>query len=179
MSTLLAVTACSPASVLDRSSPQSDPETTLKCGPQTHRSTGDQGGSDWQQLVFECLGGGHFAPSQVQTPTIVNVWAPWCPPCRDEYPLLADVSEITGPDVDVMSIASFDSPSSVSAFVAAVGVNLPVALDSAGQVAKQFGIVGLPFTLFINPQGEVIDIKAGPFASAAEWVAYSQVAFGS
>jgi len=93
-------------------------------------------------------------------PVLVNFWAVWCPPCREEMPLLARLARERH-DVAVLTVEVGDTGREVAAFLDANGLTLPVALDIQGTVAARYGVHGLPTTFFLDAQGAVRRIRIG------------------
>ena len=114
------------------------------------------------------------APGQA---TLVNYWASWCAPCREELPLLAALSQRPGQPIRVVAIA-LDTLPEARAFLAAhplamdVRIESPSGTDSSVLLGNRHGV--LPFSALIGPDGRLIARKLGAFRSAAEleaWVA--------
>jgi thiol-disulfide isomerase/thioredoxin len=90
---------------------------------------------------------------------VVNFWATWCAPCRKEMPGLdALQSEFGGERFAVLTIATGRNPvPAVQRFFSEVGVtHLPQLLDPKSQLARQMGVLGLPLTLLIDPEGHEV-----------------------
>lgn len=91
---------------------------------------------------------------------VVNFWATWCPPCRKEMPSLSELQTTLGSDTfEVITIATLrNSPSKVAQFFASIKVdNLPLYMDrNRGAFARSMGVLGLPTTLIIGPDGQEI-----------------------
>jgi thiol-disulfide isomerase/thioredoxin len=97
-------------------------------------------------------------------PMIVNFWARWCPPCRVEIPELVAVQERkTG--VDIIGINIETDPAPVRDFARAYDINYPVLLTRAPGIdlLRSLGNTkaGLPFTVVLNKQGEVVSSRMG------------------
>ena len=88
---------------------------------------------------------------------IVNFWATWCPPCRYEMPglnaLAAEYAD--DPRVEIVTIAhQTDRPGRMANFMSEIGAdNLTLYHDTRGEIGRGAGILGLPVTLFIAPDG--------------------------
>lgn len=99
---------------------------------------------------------------------LVNFWATWCAPCRHEMPMLSELqAEMGGDDFEVITIAtSRNAPPKMKAFFDEIGVdNLPLHRDPQSQLARQIGVMGLPVTLILNPEGQEVARLTGD----ADW----------
>lgn len=93
-------------------------------------------------------------------PLLINLWASWCGPCREEMPAL-DQAATNNPDVAFVGIAVLDREEDAREFLEEVAVSFPTALDRTGEVAEALGVIGLPVTLIVV-DGEVVDEYRGP-----------------
>jgi len=107
---------------------------------------------------------------------LVNVWASWCGPCRDEMPLLAGFAKAQGANgVIVVGIAQ-DDPSPVRAYLLRTPVNYPILLDQTqGRAGARLGnrLGALPYSALLDADGRLLRRQYGPFADAktlAAWV---------
>jgi thiol-disulfide isomerase/thioredoxin len=96
---------------------------------------------------------------------IINFWATWCPPCLREIPLLKAFQEARQDQaIQVIGIA-VDRPDPVRAFVESMAFNYPVLIGQADAMdaAAAFGIdfFALPFTVFTDTQGNILDVHTG------------------
>lgn len=98
---------------------------------------------------------------------LLNIWATWCPPCREEMPTLDRLqAQLGGAEFHVLAL-SIDKGGfvAVRAFYAEIGIthlDLYLADQLRGMMA--FGVVGLPTTLLVNPEGREVARKVGPAA---------------
>jgi cytochrome c biogenesis protein CcmG, thiol:disulfide interchange protein DsbE len=108
-------------------------------------------------LTLPGLGGPGIAPADLATPgkvTLVNVFASWCIPCREEAPQLAQLARARG--VRLIGIAYKDRPEAASAFLAQYGNPFErVALDADGRAGIEWGISGVPETFVLDRHGIV------------------------
>jgi thiol-disulfide isomerase/thioredoxin len=107
---------------------------------------------------------------------LLNLWATWCGPCREEMPTLDRLqAELGGPDFEVVAL-SIDRAgiAVVDAFYAEIGVgNLARYIDESGRVTQELSALGLPTTLLLDREGREIARHVGP----AEWDRPAMVAF--
>lgn len=98
---------------------------------------------------------------------VLNFWATWCAPCRKEMPSLDRLALTAGEDVAVVTVATGrNPPAAVRRFFDEIGVkNLPVLLDPKSALARQMGVIGLPLTVILNPEGQEVARLIGD----AEW----------
>ena len=91
--------------------------------------------------------------------TLLNFWATWCAPCRKEMPDLAALqTHLGGEDFQVVTVATGRNPRpAMEAFFDEIGVdNLPLHTDARQSFSRSMGVLGLPVTLIIDPQGDEI-----------------------
>lgn len=144
-------------------------------GSQRQAGTGRQVAEDWarDQIVETAPGftlrdrDGRLRSSdewedQVR---VINFWATWCAPCREEIPLLVDLQrEYTGQGVTVLGIA-MDEPGAVREFSEEFNINYPVLTgeQETRDLAGKFGSdrLGLPHTIVVNREGEIAGFHLG------------------
>lgn len=99
---------------------------------------------------------------------LVNFWATWCAPCREEMPSLAALrAEHTDGNFEVITIATGRNRiSGIETFFVETGIsNLPIYLDPKGQLARSMGVLGLPVTVLLDAEGyEIARLTGG-----ADW----------
>lgn len=93
---------------------------------------------------------------------LVNVWASWCEPCREESPALQEFQrEHGGEDFTVLGIDSADLSDDGRAFVEEFGLTYPQLHDGNGDFADAFGATGVPESYLVDPRGRVRVIAKG------------------
>jgi peroxiredoxin len=101
---------------------------------------------------------------------LVNLWATWCPPCRQEMPAIQEVyREYRGRGLIVLGIntTARDDPFNIRPFIERYGLTFPILLDESGAVSAAYGLRSLPTTYFINRDGTINEIVVGgPMAEA-------------
>jgi thiol-disulfide isomerase/thioredoxin len=119
-------------------------------------------------LTLPCLGDGPDVrlAGLRGTPTVVNLWASWCSPCRDELPLFADLA--ASGRVRVLGIAVQDDPGASLSLLADVDVHYASAMDFDGSTKGALRWVGLPMTLFVDSDGVVTHVERGQITSVEQ-----------
>jgi cytochrome c biogenesis protein CcmG/thiol:disulfide interchange protein DsbE len=100
-------------------------------------------------------------------PVIVNFWASWCIPCRDEFPLLVEAyAEHRAEGLEILGVVHDDSVEGARDFAAGYGATWPI-LDDAGDVAWEDWLgIGVPQSYFVDRDGIIQAFSLGPFTSA-------------
>lgn len=105
-------------------------------------------------------------------PLVINIWATWCPPCRRELPMMAEVAEESD-GVQFVFIAQGEQEDTVATFLEQEGLNLPlVLLDQKNEVSRHFRAFGLPTTIFFDASGKYAGRKIGEISRAelSDWI---------
>lgn len=98
-------------------------------------------------------------------PTVVNLWASWCPPCRRELPAFVAVQQ-NHPQVRVLLVNQGEDAATVRAYLAGQGLAPhDVLLDHASALSAQVGGAGLPTTLFLDAEGRLVEQHMGPLSA--------------
>jgi thiol-disulfide isomerase/thioredoxin len=97
---------------------------------------------------------------------VLNFWATWCAPCRTEMPSL-DRLQAAMPEIAVVPVATGrNAVEGIQRFFEAAGVEgLPILRDPKSELARGMGILGLPVTVILNPEGQEVARLIGD----AEW----------
>jgi cytochrome c biogenesis protein CcmG/thiol:disulfide interchange protein DsbE len=137
------------------------------CADQPDQPAAD---SDLPGTVFDCFGGGSLDLSRAQgVPAVVNLWASWCPPCRDELPVVQQLADVAGNRLRVVGLVSLDGAPQAASFGEDAGVTFPSAFDGEGEVMAALGFNNLPYTLFLAADGSVAHVEVGRVDSLAEF----------
>ena len=121
--------------------------------------------------TFRSLEGQPQPLGQFQGRTLVlNFWATWCAPCREEMPAFERVARRwRGQGVAFVGVSQ-EAAETVRPFAREMGVTYPlwIAGDEAAALARRLGnrVDGLPFTAIIGPDGQVRTAKVGPYTEA-------------
>jgi cytochrome c biogenesis protein CcmG/thiol:disulfide interchange protein DsbE len=96
-------------------------------------------------------------------PVIVNFWASWCVPCREEFPLLRAVrAEHAGAGLEVLGIVHDDGPAAAQAFADSYLADWPLLLDPADSAWNAYRGVLVPITFYVDRAGVVRAVSFGP-----------------
>ena len=99
-------------------------------------------------------------------PTVVNLWASWCPPCRREMPALQR-AQAANPDVNVVFVNQGEEPGVIAAYLDRNGLALGnVLVDPQSRVGAALGYGALPTTLFFDAQGRLAGTRIGELSQA-------------
>ncbi len=101
-------------------------------------------------------------------PVLLNFWATWCAPCKEELPLLEKTwkqEQAQGRDVVFLGLDFQEGSSDAASFVRLYGISYQILLDTDGTATLQYGITGLPQTVFINRQGVVVSKVPGELST--------------
>src|SRR5690348_11729601 len=93
---------------------------------------------------------------------LVNFWATWCPPCREEIPELIELSNRYKDKLQIIGVSMDDAPArEVRQFAEQIGITYPVVMGSGAIEAEYGGVPALPTSFVISPDGRVVQKHAG------------------
>ena len=98
-------------------------------------------------------------------PLVVNFFASWCAECVAEMPDFESVHQEVGDQVGFLGVNLQDQVSDATALVERTGVTYDIARDPSGALAGALGVVGMPSTFFVSPEGEVIGSEVGALSA--------------
>ena len=122
-----------------------------------------------ESVDLECLDGKSTIDlGQIKGPALVNVWGSWCGPCKDEMPLFIDFYDRHREKVALIGINVEESDiEDAREFVRQYGMTWPNLHDAEGSTRATLGM-GVPITLFIDAQGEIVYRKIGVVTTIEE-----------
>lgn len=111
--------------------------------------------------IFSTISGDPLSLSDRTQPMVLNLWATWCPPCRREMPMMAETAASRS-DVDFIFANQGEASGVVGAYLQqhSIALRHPV-LDHESALLRHYAIPGLPATLFISPEGQLLDSHLG------------------
>ena len=89
-------------------------------------------------------------------PVVLNFWASWCEPCKQEAPEFARVAREFESDVAFLGVTILDGRSAAQDFVKAYDIPYDSVRDVNGSIAKRFKVAGAPETMFIDARGRLV-----------------------
>jgi cytochrome c biogenesis protein CcmG/thiol:disulfide interchange protein DsbE len=95
---------------------------------------------------------------------VLNFWASWCVPCKEEAPLLEATWRRHRDDgLVVLGVDAQDFRGDARSFMERYGITYPVVHDGRGSTLGRWGVTGFPETFFIDRSGNVVAVEVGPF----------------
>lgn len=119
--------------------------------------------------AFELAGleGGSVSLAQFRgRPVVVNFWATWCEPCKQEMPAL-QAEAGRNPNLAIVGIDTLESAVKVRPFVAELALTFPILLDREGAVAERYRVAGMPTTFFVDRSGTLRGLYRGALTDRA------------
>lgn len=120
-------------------------------------------GREAPDFTLEALDGSEVSISALRgDPVVINFWASWCVPCREEFPVLVDAARRHKNDgTHFVGIVFNDLPGDAREFAEDEGARWPMLLDPDGEIARAFGVRGPPYTFFLDGNGRIVSQVAG------------------
>jgi cytochrome c biogenesis protein CcmG, thiol:disulfide interchange protein DsbE len=115
------------------------------------------------------LGGGSQSLAALRgKPVVLNFWASWCGPCKQEAPILAAAEKEWGAEgVVFLGVDSEDQTEAAQAFEDEYGIGYDSVFDPQGRLELRYGVLGFPETFFIRPDGTILTKYVGPIDRAS------------
>ena len=156
----LLLTACSSASTSDPGSNEASPALRVVDAPLLPATTDELPVVDvagFEELLGQLRG----------TPVVVNFWAAWCGPCRNEMPRLAAAAREHGDSVQFVGVDILDNRGAAEAFIADFEIPFPSLFDVTGETRTAVGGIGQPVTVFYDADGTPVAKVDGELSQAA------------
>ena len=142
--------------------------TALSAAPPSAAPSAGTGGAELPDLKLPCFTGGEpVRLTELRGPAVVNLWASWCGPCRDELPLMQRLADRAGGRLHVLGVDVGDGRDAAASFGAGQQVTMPTLYDRDRRLLTALGRVTLPVTVFIDAAGREY-VHAEPLRAATE-----------
>ncbi|MBN18692.1 MAG: hypothetical protein CL758_04345 [Chloroflexi bacterium] len=88
---------------------------------------------------------------------VINFWASWCPPCREESELLEKTyKEFNNQNVHFIGVNIQDTLTEAKSYIDQYKITYPNGMDTDGKISIDYGVIGLPVTFFVNKEGIIV-----------------------
>ncbi len=94
-------------------------------------------------------------------PVLINLWASWCGPCREEMPALQAAHESYGEQVAFLGVNTEDTTETAASFLADFGITYPQVVDVDGDLLADLGAPGLPISVVLDAEGQIAGTHIG------------------
>ena len=91
---------------------------------------------------------------------MVNFWATWCPPCKEEMPAMEKFYKANSKEVEILAV-NLDPQNNVKGFVEEKGLTFPILLDEEGSTQQAYSVISIPTTLILDEQGLIVKKHIG------------------
>lgn len=138
----------------------------ISCTQNNKGSGNDQDSNSASNFSLESLdGAGEISLEDFKgKPVVLNFWASWCGPCKEEIPLFERAwKEYKDKDVVFLGVDIMDDRDTAKKYIKNEGITYTNLYDPAGEISNQYGVVALPATFFIDREGKVTAKNYGPF----------------
>ena len=90
-------------------------------------------------------------------PVIVNFWATWCPPCREELPAMNRAwGEIKNQGIEMLAVNVGEDEDTIFSFMGDYPIDFTVLLDESGDIINEWPVKGVPTTFVVDPEGKLV-----------------------
>lgn len=137
------------------------------CGPGSDPDEGLMTGKRLPDAELRALDGASVRVHELRgQPAVINFWATWCEPCRQEIPNLEQANaEYHDQGVRFLAVTDELRPE-VRRFISEIGMTLPVYFDNGGRVGTRYQIQGIPTTFFLDSEGYIVARHSGALSTA-------------
>ena len=127
----------------------------------------DADGEAAPDFSLNLMGGGSIGSQELRGRVVMlDFWASWCPPCREEAPVLAQVyAEYHERGVEFVGVNLWDNAGDADLFVQQQGHEYPNGVDDGGKIAISYGVRGIPEKFFIDREGRIVRKFSGPMTA--------------
>lgn len=127
--------------------------------------SGDEGvqvGMRLPDARFTTFGGDEVSVHEMRgSPVVINFWATWCGPCKEEIPMLQEAYDATQRTGFQLLAVTDELPSQVRGFVAENSMSFPILFDEGGRAGSRYRVQGIPTTFFLDSEGVIVARHTG------------------
>jgi cytochrome c biogenesis protein CcmG, thiol:disulfide interchange protein DsbE len=151
----------------DATTPVTIPDGIAGCESFAADGNAAPGGQGLPALQLPCLVSGDVVALDDlgERPVLVNLWASWCAPCREEMPLLQAAFERDGDRIGYLGIITEDTPSAAASLLDDLDVTYGHVVDRDRRLLTELAAPGLPVTLAVAADGRILDRHMGPMSA--------------
>jgi peroxiredoxin len=138
------------------------------CSRHEEKPTQAVEGSTAPDFTLKDLGGKDVRLSDLRGKIVVlNFWATWCPPCREEIPSMMRLNQaMTGKQFQMLAVSQDEGgKEAIETYFSKSSNNLPALIDNDQKIGKRYGLTGVPETFIIDKKGVILKKVVG----ALDW----------
>ncbi|MBA2537836.1 MAG: TlpA family protein disulfide reductase [Actinobacteria bacterium] len=121
----------------------------------------------WPRAAEAALADGELALSELRGhPIVINFWASWCVPCKEEAPVLAAAARRHAGQVAFVGVDIQDFKSDARRFLTRYGVNYVSVRDSGDSTYRAYGLTGVPETYYVDREGRAVAQSLGAVSAS-------------
>jgi thiol-disulfide isomerase/thioredoxin len=92
---------------------------------------------------------------------LINFWATWCAPCKEEMPALQQIADERADDLVVIGVNKLETPDLIGPFAKELAVRFTLVADQEGRIANRFGAKNIPISYFVHSDGTIGSVHLG------------------
>jgi len=120
-------------------------------------------GIDSNDFTLQLLNGGNVTLSSYKGKVVLlNFWATWCPPCREEMPSMETLYQrYKSQGLEILAVDLREDENTIRQFIQRYGYTFPILLDSNGWIGNVYGVQAIPTSFIVNRDGKIIGRVVG------------------